>query len=278
MSAAAKVSVSDCSAAILALSPSISEVSESMPFKASQSAISVSLCSCSLESACINSAFIWASLKCGVLQPVCRSYFPLHLQTTLRYLSVECHIFEPYQLPHSPQQIFIEKGLRLFWFSALGFSFRHLRLHQLPFGFINYPRMAVRDDVLRNLARVFLRLFGKEIDREALLEHSVAAVLFIRQYALDGFILPPCFFPRSRNAGFCQYLRNGVDGFAAHEQPVNESDCFRFFRVDLRQTIWAFSVSEKLSVGHIDLAVGETFPLSPRHIVRYGAALFLRKR
>lgn len=245
MSAAAKVSVSDCSAAILALSPSISEVSESMPFKASQSAISVSLCSCSLESTCINSAFIWASLKCGVLQPVCRSYFPLHLQTTLRYLSVECHIFEPYQL---------------------------------PFGFINYPRMAVRDDVLRNLARVFLHLFGKEIDREALLEHSIAAVLFIRQYALDGFILPPCFFPRSRNAGFCQYLRNGVDGFAAHEQPVNEPDCFRFFRVDLRQTIWAFSVSEKLSVGHIDLAVGETFPLSPRHIVRYGAALFLRKR
>lgn len=113
--------------------------------------------------------------------------------------------------------------------------------------------MAVRDDVLRNLARVFLHLFGKEIDREALLEHSIAVVLFIRQYALDGFILPPCFFPRSRNAGFCQYLRNGVDGFAAHEQPVNEPDCFRFFRVDLRQTIWAFSVSEKLSVGHIDL-------------------------
>ena len=162
--------------------------------------------------------------------------------------------------------------------SALGFSFRHFRLHQLPFGFINYPRMAVRDDVLRNLALVFLHLFGKEIDREALLEHSVAAVLFIRQYALDGFILPPCFFPRSRNAGFCQYLRNGVDGFAAHEQPVNEPDCFRFFRVDLRQTIWAFSVSEKLSVGHIDLAVGEMLPLSPRHIVRYGAALFLRKR
>ena len=54
--------------------------------------------------------------------------------------------------------------------------------------------MAVRDDVLRNLALVFLHLFGKEIDREALLEHSVAAVLFIRQYALDGFILPPCFF------------------------------------------------------------------------------------
>lgn len=123
MSAAAKVSVSDCSAAILALSPSISEVSESMPFKASQSAISVSLCSCNLESACINSAFIWASLKCGVLQPVCRSYFPLHLQTTLRYLSVECHIFEPYQLPHSPQQIFIEKGLRLFWFLPLAFLF-----------------------------------------------------------------------------------------------------------------------------------------------------------
>ena len=42
-----------------------------------------------------------------------------------------------------------------------------------PFGFINYPRMAVRDDVLRNLALVFLHLFGKEIDREALLELSL---------------------------------------------------------------------------------------------------------
>lgn len=138
--------------------------------------------------------------------------------------------------------------------------------------------MAVRDDVLRNLARVFLRLFGKEIDREALLEHSVAAVLFIRQYALDGFILPPCFFPRSRNAGFCQYLRNGVDGFAAHEQPVNEPDCFRFFRVDLRQTIWAFSVSEKLSVGHIDLAVCKPLPLAPCAVLGNGSGLLLCQR
>ena len=34
----------------------------------------------------------------------------LHCQMVLRYLLLECHTFDPYQLPHSPHLIFVEKG------------------------------------------------------------------------------------------------------------------------------------------------------------------------
>ena len=51
---------------------------------------------------------------------------------TFRYLLLECHTFEPYQLPHSPQRILLEKVWTPLMFSILYFI--SAEKHDLFFG------------------------------------------------------------------------------------------------------------------------------------------------
>ena len=150
-------------------------------------------------------------------------------------------------------------------------------MHLFPLPRLDNGRMAVLHIILGHFSLVDLCFLGEKIHREGFLQQRRAFVLLVPEDALHGGPLPHGFLAGSRDSLLRQHGGNGVGGFSLEQLPVDAPDDLRFLRHDLRQSVGTFAVTEELSVGNADLAVGEPLPLSPCDIFGDTAALFLRK-
>lgn len=67
--------------------------------------------------------------------------------------------------------------------------------------------------------------------------------------------------------GFLEPGQFGFDAVAAHD--------FGLLRVDYGLAVWAAIVSEEVTVGHINFAVLETLPVTPRDVLGDKSGFFL---
>ena len=86
-----------------------------------------------------------------------------------------------------------------------GAALLQLHLHHIENDWLDDGFMVILDIVLRNFAFILLLLFGKEIDREALLQERIALVLFICEDAPDGRLIPD-----GLDSPSGQLVRNGM--------------------------------------------------------------------
>lgn len=160
---------------------------------------------------------------------------------------------------------------------AAVFTSLQLCLDLFPFPRLDDGRMAILHIVLRHFALVDLCFLGEKIHREGFLQQRRAFVLLVPEDALHGGPLPHGFLAGSRDSLLRQHGGNGVGGFPLEQLPVDAPDDLRLLRYDLRQSVGPFAVTEELSVGNADLAVGEPLPLSPGNVFGDAAAFLLGK-
>ena len=137
--------------------------------------------------------------------------------------------------------------------------------------------MAVFHIILRHLALIDLPLFREEIDREAFLKECSALVFLVLKDAFHCTGLPALFSRWSRNLICCQLLCDGSRRQPFHETSIDSADNDRLFLHDFGKTVRSLAVTEELLVWEVDLSIRNPLPLSPGHVLRNGAALFLGK-
>lgn len=160
---------------------------------------------------------------------------------------------------------------------AAAFTSLQLCLNLFPFPRLDDGRMAVLHIILRNLAFVDLGFLGEEIHRKGFLKQCGAFVFLVSQDALHGSSLPDGPLAGSGDSLLRQHGGNGVGGFALKKFTVDTPDDLRLLRNDLRQTIHAFAIAQKLAVRDADLPVGEALSLPPGNIFGDAAAFLLGK-
>lgn len=123
-----------------------------------------------------------------------------------RYLSVECQTFEPYQLPHSPQRILLEKGCTPLWYFPAFSTLDHI----VP----NHAELLRQGDclvvpfhvVLRNLSLVLFLFLCQAVGCETLLRQGIAFVLLVAADALDRGTAPLILAARCLDAVVCDIV------------------------------------------------------------------------
>ena len=137
--------------------------------------------------------------------------------------------------------------------------------------------MVTLDVVLGDLACIGNDLLREIISRKRLLQKRVTLVFFVCEYAYYAARIPHLFSCRSGNSILCENAGNAERRIAHQEQPVNPPDRFSLLRVDDKLSVGSPVVTEESAEGNRDLAVSETFSLSPSDVVRDRAAFLLGK-
>ena len=156
-----------------------------------------------------------------------------------------------------------------------------------PLDFLLYPIEYLRADdsfmvmfhiILWHFPFIFLCLFCQKINRDFFLKQGIPFILFIHENTSDRVSSPDFATSWSGNLAFRQFFCNRMKRVSVKIQTVNQLYDFCLLFIHYQVAIHSLIIPKKMSECQTDLPISKPFPVSPSHILRDAAALFLCQR